>query len=180
MELIEKRVSGELKYKGVIVNVTLDKAELCDGTIVNREVVHHPGGVTVLPLDDEGYCYLVKQYRYPVGDVVLETPAGKLDHGEEHMVCAVRELSEETGFAADRYVDLGCFFTSPGYSDEIIHIYLATGLHPGESHPDEGEFLNVEKMKFSELLDMVMEGKIVDAKTVIAVLRTKQYLVRTK
>ena len=176
MELIEKRISGEVKYKGVIVNVTLDQAELCDGTLVKREVVHHPGGVTVLPIDDEGYCYLVRQYRYPVGDALLETPAGKLDHGEEHFGCAVRELSEETGFTADNYVDLGCFFTSPGYSDEIIHAYPATGLHAGDSHPDEGEFLHVEKMEFSGLLDLILNGKIEDAKTVISALRAKQYL----
>ena len=176
MDLTEKRVSGEEKYRGVIVNVTLDKAQLCDGKIVNREVVHHPGGVTVLPLDEEGFCYLVRQYRYPVGDTVLETPAGKLDHKEEHLTCAVRELSEETGFTADQFVDLGCFYTSPGYSDEIIHAYLALGLHAGEMHLDEGEVLNVEKIAFDDLLSQIMQCRIVDAKTVICALRTKQYI----
>ena len=176
MDLIEKRISGEEKYKGVIVSVTLDRVELPDGKDAVREVVHHPGGVSVLPVDAEGTCYMVRQYRYPVGDTVLEIPAGKLDGKEDHMICAVRELSEETGFTADTFVDLGCFFTSPGYSDEIIHVYLATGLHAGKSHLDEGEFLNVEKMPFEELFGMVMRNEIIDAKTVIAVSKAKLYL----
>ena len=93
MELIEKQVSSELKYKGVIVDVYLDRAELCDGKIARREVVKHPGGVTVLPVDSDGMCYMVRQYRYPAGKTLLETPAGKLEYGEEHLSCAVRELA---------------------------------------------------------------------------------------
>ena len=159
MELIEKQVSSELKYKGVIVDVYLDRAELCDGKIARREVVKHPGGVTVLPVDSDGMCYMVRQYRYPAGKTLLETPAGKLEYGEEHLSCAVRELSEETGF-----------------STEIIHVYLARGLHAGKSHPDEGEFLNVEKYSFDTLTQMVADGKIEDAKTVIAILKAAKYL----
>ena len=176
MDLTEKRLSGECKYSGVIVNVTLDQAQLCDGRIVKREVVHHPGGVSVLPVDSDGTCYMVRQFRYPVGDTVLEIPAGKLEPGEEHLTCAVRELSEETGFTADELVDLGCFYTSPGYSTELLHVYLALGLHAGESHPDDGEFLNVEKLPLSTLVELAMSGEIVDAKTVIAILKAKQYL----
>lgn len=176
MELIEKQVSSELKYKGVIVDVFLDKAELCDGKIANREVVKHPGGVTVLPVDDNGMCYMVRQYRYPAGKTLLETPAGKLEHGEEHLSCAVRELSEETGFSADELIDLGCCYTSPGFSTEIIHVYLARGLHAGKCHPDEGEFLNVEKYSFDTLTQMVADGEIEDAKTVIAILKAAKYL----
>ncbi|MBQ9685479.1 MAG: NUDIX hydrolase [Oscillospiraceae bacterium] len=176
MDLTEKRLSGELKYSGVIVTVTLDEAQLCDGRIAKREVVHHPGGVSVLPVDENGDCYMVRQFRYPVGHTVLEIPAGKLEAGEEHMSCAVRELSEETGFRADEFVDLGCFYTSPGYSDELLHVYLARGLHAGKSHPDEGEFLNVEKIPLSTLVEMAMSGQIIDAKTVIAILKANQYL----
>ena len=171
MDLIEKRISGEEKYKGVIVSVTLDRVELPDGKDAVREVVHHPGGVSVLPVDAEGNCYMVRQYRYPVGDTVLEIPAGKLDGKEDHMICAVRELSEETGFTADTFVDLGCFFTSPGYSDEIIHVYLATGLHAGKSHLDEGEFLNVQTVPIAELVEDILSGKITDGKTQAAVLK---------
>lgn len=177
MDLIETKVSSELKYSGVIVDVTLDDARLSDGSIAKREVVFHPGGVGVLPIDDEGMCYMVRQYRYPVEDTMLEIPAGKLDKkGEDHMECAVRELSEETGFTADEFIDLGMCYTSPGYSNEIIHVYLALGLHAGESHLDEGEFLNVEKLSFDELVKMCMDNKLQDAKTVIALTKAKLYL----
>ena len=145
MDLTEKRISGEEKYNGVIISVTLDKVELCDGKQTLREVVHHPG-------------------------------AGKIDHHDDHLDTAKRELSEETGYSADEYIDLGCCYTSPGYTDEIIHVYLARGLHKGASHLDEGEFLNVEKMPFDELFGMVMRNEIIDAKTVIAVSKAKLYL----
>ena len=110
MDLTEKKLSGELKYTGVIVSVTLDKVELCDGHQTLREVVHHPGGVGVLPLDTDGNVYMVRQFRYPVGAPVLEIPAGKIDHHDKHLTTAVRELSEETGFSADEYIDLGCCY----------------------------------------------------------------------
>ena len=176
MDLTEKKLSGELKYTGVIVSVTLDKVELCDGHQTLREVVHHPGGVGVLPLDTDGNVYMVRQFRYPVGAPVLEIPAGKIDHHDDHLATAVRELSEETGFTADEYIDLGCCYTSPGYTDEIIHVFLARGLHRGESHLDEGEFLNVEKLPFEELVRLVMANEIIDAKTVIAVSKAKIFL----
>ena len=176
MDLTEKRLDGELKYKGVIVSVTLDRVELCDGSRTLREVVHHPGGVGVLPMDEAGNCYMVRQFRYPVGAPVLEIPAGKIDHRDDHLATAVRELSEETGFTAEELVDLGCCYTSPGYTDEIIHVYLALGLHAGKSHLDAGEYLNVEKIPFDTLLDAVMNNEIIDAKTVIAVSKAKLYL----
>lgn len=176
MELTEKTLSSELKYSGVIVDVTLDRAQLVDGRKVLREVVHHPGGVSVLPVDDEGNCYLVRQFRYPPMRQVLEIPAGKRERGEEPLTCAVRELGEETGFTADRFVDLGHFYATPGYSTEVIYVYLATGLHPGKSHPDDGEFLNVEKISLDTLTDMAMRGELVDGKTLIAVLKASRFL----
>lgn len=178
MELFEKQVSSELKYHGIIVDVLLDNAELSDGRIARREVVRHPGGVTVLPVDCEGNCYMVRQFRYPFSKTVLEAPAGKLEYGEDHFECAKRELSEETGFTADEFVDFGLCFTSPGFSSEQLHIYMALGLHEGESHPDDGEFLNVEKHSLDELVQLVMENKIEDAKTAVAILKAKQYLSR--
>ena len=176
MELFEKTIDSELKYKGVIVSVTLDNAELCDGKRVKREVVHHPGGVTVLPVDEDGFCYCVRQFRYPFGKVLLEAPAGKLEYGEDPYDCAVRELSEETGFSADEITYLGPCCTSPGFSSEVLHIYLATGLHAGESHPDEGEFLKVEKHHIDELTELCMSGEIADGKTLIAVLKARKIL----
>lgn len=176
MDCTEKRIDGEVKYKGVIVTVKLDRAELCNGKIVKREVVQHPGGVTVLPVDENGICTMVRQFRYPFGRMILEAPAGKLEPGENPKESAVRELSEETGFTADEWIDLGPCLTSPGFSSEVLHIYLALGLHAGSSHPDEDEFLNTERIPLAELSRMVMANEIDDAKTIIAVLKAEKYL----
>ncbi len=176
MDCTEKRIDGEVKYKGVIVTVHLDRAELSNGKIVKREVVEHPGGVTILPVDENGLCTMVRQFRYPFGRMMLEAPAGKLEPGEDPMESAVRELSEETGFTADEWIDLGACCTSPGFSSEVLHIYLALGLHEGRSHPDEDEFLNTEKIPLDELSRMVMAGEIDDAKTIVAVLKAEKYL----
>ena len=176
MDYTERPVGSVEKYKGIIVRVRLDDAELYTGKVVKREVVEHPGGVTILPVDEEGNCTMVRQFRYPFGRVMLEAPAGKLEYGEDHRECAVRELSEETGFTADELVYLGGCCTSPGFSTEVLHIYLALGLHAGESHPDQDEFLNVEKIPLHTLARMVMDGEIDDAKTIVAVLKAEEYL----
>ena len=139
-------------------------------------MVEHPGGVTILPVEEDGTVWCVRQFRYPFGREMLEAPAGKLEQGEEHRLCAVRELSEETGLTADKLIYMDACCTSPGYSSEVLHIYLALGLHRGEMHLDEGEFLNVEKHSLSELTDMIMSGEIDDAKTIIAVLKAAKYL----
>ena len=175
-DYLERRVDGELKYKGVVVDVYLDRAELVDGTVAKREVVRHPGGVTVLPVDDDGFCYLVRQFRYPVGHMMLEAPAGKLEYGEEHRLSAERELSEETGFSADELIYLGGVYTSPGISTERLHLYLALGLKAGESHPDEGEFLNVEKHSLKELTELIESCEIDDAKTLAITYKALNYL----
>ena len=180
MEYIERPVGSVEKYKGIIVRVRLDDAELYTGKVVKREVVEHPGGVTILPVDEEGSCYMVRQFRYPFGRMMLEAPAGKLEYGEDHRECAVRELSEETGFTADELIYMGKCCTSPGFSTEVLHIYLALGLHAGESHPDQDEFLNVEKIPLHELSHMVMSGEIDDAKTIVAVLKAEKYLAERK
>ena len=176
MEYFEKQIRSEEKYNGIIVRVRLDEAELHTGKHVRREVVEHPGGVTILPVDGEGNCYMVRQFRYPFGQMVLEAPAGKLEKGEDPLICAVRELSEETGFASDRLIDLGRCYTSPGFSTEVLYIYLALGLHAGKSHPDADEYLNVEKIPLKTLSESVMRNEIVDGKTAIAVLKAEKYL----
>ena len=176
MDYWEKQVDTEEKYKGIIVRVRLDHAELHTGKIVRREVVEHPGGVTVLPVDENGNCIMVRQFRYPFGRMMLEAPAGKLEYGEDPLECGVRELSEETGCTADEMVYMGSLCTSPGFSTEVLHIYLALGLHSGKSHPDEGEFLNVEKIPLKKLVDMAMSGEIDDGKTIVAVLKAEKYL----
>ena len=176
MECIEKRVDGEIKYEGVIVKVRLDRAQLENGKIVRREVVEHPGGVGILPVDGDGLCYMVRQFRYPFSRQLLEIPAGKLEYGEDPYECAVRELGEETGFSAGELIPLGACYTSPGFSSEVLHLYLARDLHAGRAHLDEDEFLNVEKYRLEELLEMVDRGEISDAKTEIALLKAARLL----
>ena len=176
MKCIEKRLDGEVKYSGVIVNVRLDRLQLENGKIVRREVVEHPGGVGILPVDDEGYCYMVRQFRYPFSRQLLEIPAGKLEYGEDPLDCAVRELSEETGFAADELIPLGKCLTSPGFSSEVLHLYRARGLRAGKAHLDEDEFLNVVKMPFSEAVEMVMRNEINDSKTISALMMARALL----
>ena len=176
MDFTEKRIDGEYKYHGVIVDVRLDNAELFNGHIVKREVVEHPGGVAVLPIDKEGNCYMVSQFRYPLGEMMLEVPAGKLEKGEEIELSARRELSEETGFSADKLIYMGKFATSPGITTEMLHLYLALELHEGVTHPDEDEYLNILKYPLEELSRMVMDGEITDGKTVIAILKAEKYL----
>ena len=172
----EKKIDGETLYKGIIVDVSMDHAELINGDIVRREVVHHPGGVTIIPVEEDGTVWCVRQFRYPMQREMLEVPAGKLEYGEKPLPAAERELSEETGLTAGRMVYLGECCTSPGFSTEVLHIYLALELRRGEAHPDEDEFLNVEKHSLETLTDMVMAGEIDDAKTIIAVLKARCYL----
>ncbi len=172
----EKKIDGETLYKGIIVDVSMDHAELINGDIVRREVVHHPGGVTIIPVEEDGTVWCVRQFRYPMQREMLEVPAGKLEYGEKPLPAAERELSEETGLTAGRMVYLGECCTSPGFSTEVLHIYLALELRRGEAHPDEDEFLNVEKHSLETLTDMVMAGEIDDAKTIIAVLKARRFL----
>ena len=176
MDYTEKTRSRRDVFRGRIVYLHVDEVELTDGALTTREVVEHPGGVTVIPIDDNGDVWCVRQYRYPFGEHLLETPAGKREEGEDPLECAVRELSEETGFTAEEYVSLGRLYPSPGYCRETLYIYLARGLKPGPRHPDEGEFLDVEKHPLDELLEMVMRDELPDAKTAAAVLKAKRYL----
>ena len=176
MDYTEKTLTREEIYSGKILNIHKDRVLLPNGNESIREIVEHPGGVTVLPLDEQGNVYCVRQFRYAYGRHLLETPAGKLEPGETPLECAVRELGEETGFTADEFVDLGELYPSPGYCRESLYIYLARGLHRGKMHLDDDEFLDVEVYPLDTLLRMVMDGELRDAKTVVAVLKTKRWL----
>ena len=173
MELIEEKLRTLTSYHGVIVNVRLDEARLPDGSLAKREVVEHPGGVTVLPLEADGTVWCVRQYRYPFSRTLLEVPAGKLEPGEAPELAAARELSEETGLTAGRLQYLGANYTSPGYSEEVLHIYLA-------AHLDPGEFLNVERHPLEELVQMALNGELCDGKTTVALLKTQLLLARER
>jgi len=146
--------------------------------LATRELVEHPGGVAVVALDNEQNVYMVRQFRYPFQQVVLEIPAGKLDPGEEIQVCCIRELEEETGLSADRLDYLGRFMVSPGFCKEWIHIYLARNLTVGKAHLDPDEFLEVETIPLDTLIDMIMRDEIQDGKTVIGLLKAQEFIRR--
>ena len=176
MDYTETMLESREIYSGRIIRVHVDEVELSDGTRSRREIVDHHGGVAVLPVDAEGYAYCVRQYRYAYGKSLLEAPAGKLEPGEDPAEAAVRELSEETGFTAGRLIPLGSYYTSPGYSTEVLHLYLAADLTQGRAHLDAGEFLDVEPHPLAELLEMVMAGQLPDAKTAVAVMQASMLL----
>ena len=176
MDMTEKTIGSEKIFEGRVIKVKRDTVELPNGHTSTREVVEHPGGVAIVPVDDEGYVYMVRQYRYPLGRLCLELPAGKLEYGEDHRECGIRELGEETGMECEDYRYLGVFCPSPGFCQELIHIYMATGLKQGAVHPDEDEFLEIEKYHIDELINMIREGKLQDGKTVIGLLLAKDVL----
>ena len=176
MDMTEKMVSSEEKFKGRILDVRLDTVELPNGHGAFREVVRHPGGVCVLALDEEGRVLVVEQFRYPYGKLLLEIPAGKLERGEDPREAGIRELREETGATAGRFESLGQVYPSPGYCDEIIHLYMARDLSFGQAQPDEDEFLQVQRIPFEELVGRILDGEVTDSKTVAAVLKAKLLL----
>ncbi len=148
-----------------------DVALLPDGKEAFREVVEHPGGVSVAALTDNDEVLFVRQFRYPYSTEVLEIPAGKRDRGEEPIVCGKRELVEETGATASNFFSLGTLYPTPGYTDEVIYMYGATGLSFGEAKPDEDEFLTLEKIPLERAVEMVMDGSLPDAKTQTCILK---------
>ena len=176
MEMIEKTISRQPIYDGRIIRVHVDQVELPGGGSSTREVVNHPGGVGILALDRDNSVLTVTQYRYPYQQTLLEIPAGKLERGEDPYHAALRELQEETGASTDKLTSLGDVYPSPGFCDEIIRLYLARNLTWGEMHPDEDEFLDVQRIPFHVLVDRILTGEITDAKTCIAVLKAKLLL----
>lgn len=171
MNLRETPLTSHYEYEGKIIHLRVDDARLPDGTTAKREVFEHPGGVGVIALTEGGEVLLVQQFRYPYAEITTEIPAGKRDRGEDPLETGKRELAEETGVSADTFTPLGVIYPTPGYCDEVIHLYLATGLHFAESHPDEDEFLNVLRLPLATLVERVMAGEIPDAKTQIAALK---------
>lgn len=175
--LFEKQLSSENVYKGRLLDVYCDEIELPGGNKSTREYIKHVGAACVVPVDKDGNVIIEKQFRYPFGKILIEIPAGKLDSKEEpHLQAALRELKEETGFAAEEMVYLGEFYPTCAYSDEVIHMYLATGLTKGEQKLDDDEFVSVEAMHLEELVERIMKGEIPDGKTQTAILKAYLYL----
>ncbi len=175
--LNEERIDGEEIFDGVVVHLIRDRVKLPNGHESVREVVRHVGAVCMIPIFENGDVLVERQFRYPHAKVLLEIPAGKLDSkNEDPLEAAKRELFEETGYTAEKFTLLGELYTTPAFVDEVIWMYLVEGLTKAdeEQHLDEDEFLTVEKIPLDTLCDMVMNGKIPDAKTQVAVLKAKR------
>lgn len=170
---MEKTLDSREIYRGRIINVRLDRVELPGGRTAYREVVEHPGAVCIAAVKEDQKIILVKQFRKPVEETLIELPAGKLEAGEDPEECAARELAEETGYRAGKMEHLISFYTSPGFSDEIMHLFLATDLSPGESNPDQDEMLQIVEVDLEKAVEMVLEGKIKDSKTAVGILILK-------
>ena len=174
MKLTEKTLNKNYIYNGKIINLRVDDALLPDGKTAKREIVEHNGGVCVAAITNNDEILLVKQFRYPYGEVIYEIPAGKRDGNEDPLACGKRELKEETGATAKTYISLGELYPTPGYCGEIIWIFAAKDLDFGETNPDEEEFVEAIRVPFSDALKMVMNGEIKDAKTQTAILKLNE------
>lgn len=165
----EKRISSERIYEGAILNLRKDTVTAPKGTAY-REIVEHNGAVAIIPITHQGKLVMVKQFRYPSGKVILEIPAGKIDKSEtDPQLTAERELREETGYTAEKLHYLGKINPSVAYTEEVIHLYAATGLTPGETDFDDDEALDIMEYDFKEAYEMAASGKLVDAKTIAAI-----------
>lgn len=165
--LIETKVSSEVVYRGHFLDVRKDQVALPDGSRAGREYIVHPGAVVIMPMLDDGRLVLERQYRYPLQQVLLEFPAGKLDPGESGQAAAIRELAEETGYRAREWARAGILHNAAAYSDEFIEIWFARGLTLGERHLDHGELIDLCLMSEEELDALAAAGALTDAKTLI-------------
>ena len=168
--LVETEIDTELVYDGGFLKVRRDNVRLPNGRSALREYIVHPGAVVVIAQLDDGSLLVERQHRYPVGRVMTEFPAGKLDPGEDPLVCAKRELFEETGYSAAQWAYAGAVHIAIAYSTEIIHIYFARGMTAGERRLDEDEFLDVDTMTLPEMLAAARDGRITDSKTLTCLL----------
>lgn len=166
----EKTISTKHIYTGKVINVDLISVTLPNGKEATRDIVSHPGASVVIPINENNELYLVNQFRKPLERDSLEIPAGKLDKGEEPIECARRELKEETGLEAQQIKHIISVHSTPGFSNEILHMYLATGLTEGTACTDEDEFLDVSKLPIKTLIEKVLSHEITDAKTIIGIL----------
>ena len=170
----EKKLAGETVYSGKILRLERDQVLLENGHQTVREVVRHNGAVCIVAVDEKDNLLLVRQYRYPYAQEILELPAGKRDGDETPETCGRRELEEETACTAAHFEKIGALYTTPAFCDETIHIFYAWGLGPSSQHLDDDEFLTVEKVPFAQAVKMVLAGEIPDAKTQTGILLSHQ------
>jgi ADP-ribose pyrophosphatase len=174
MDFSEKTVKQDYIFKGEVINLRVDTVTTPAGNLATRELVEHPGGVCVVPLFDDKTVIMEWQYRRPFDTNTYEIPAGKLHYGEDPLECGKRELEEETGYCAHKYIYLGKMYPTPGFCGEIVHMYLAMDLYEGKLNRDEDEFMELERVSLSSLVDKVLSGEIVDAKTALALLKVNE------
>ncbi|HSE59964.1 MAG TPA: NUDIX hydrolase [Nitrospiraceae bacterium] len=166
-------------YRGRVVVLNVDTVALPNGVTVDLEVIRHPGASAVVPLKDDGTVILIRQFRHAAGGFIYEIPAGKLNQGEDPLRCAERELEEEIGYRAGRFRLLSSIFTAPGFTDEVIHVYLGTGLTAGRQQLDRDEVLEVVEMPITKAVEMIHSGEIRDAKTIVGLQSTHILLTRS-
>ena len=171
----EKQISSEMKFDGRLIKVTFDVADV-NGKEAWREVVHHPGASAIVVIDDQGRIVMERQFRYALDRGLLEIPAGKLDGAGGPLHCAKRELEEETGYKASEWISLGAIATSPGFCNEVIHLYVAKGLSKGETNWDDDEYVELEYYTFDELMEAIRKEEIKDAKTLAALALAMPYI----
>lgn len=164
--LTETILHEETVYQGRLLHVTCAEVDLPNGRRSKRDLVRHPGGVVIVAVTDDGNVYLERQFRTALGEVITELPAGKREKGEDPDITARRELKEETGLVAERWEKLGTLITTPGFSDEVLHIYLATGLTVEETDRDEDEFIELYTLPLEQAYQQAMHGELPDAKTI--------------
>ncbi|MCF6096705.1 NUDIX hydrolase [Thermovorax subterraneus] len=176
MDFFEATINTKYIFSGKILKLRLDEVKLPDGKFSTREIVEHPGAVAIVPIDEDKNVIMVRQYRKPVEEMLLEIPAGKLEVNEDVKICAQRELLEETGYKAKKLIHIMDFYTTPGFSNEKMSLFLAFGLEEAESKADEDEFIKKEKIPIEKAMDMVKNGEIKDAKTMVGLLVSHMFL----
>lgn len=169
MDLSENTIETKEIFTGRIIKVRVDTVRLPDGGQSTREVVEHAGAVAVVAVDHDNNIIMVRQYRKPVERALIEIPAGTMEKGEDPLVCAQRELREETGFTAQHWEKILSYYSAPGFTDEHLHLYLASGLTGGEIELDEDEFVETIRLPLREAYQMIFEGKISDGKSIIGI-----------
>ena len=174
--LFEEKIDSKKIFNGQIVSLYYDKVKLSNGKTATREKITHPGAVGIVPVTGDNKIILVKQYRYPVEDITIEIPAGKLDKDEPPSICARRELEEEVGAVGGKLVLLSSFYTTPGFCNEVLHLYLATDFKRTANNLDDDEFLEIIEPELTVAMTWIKDGKIKDSKTIIGILMAKDFL----